>query len=461
MELLFRYNITESRYRTVVDIEEQLGRFGCWVAKILEETGAAALGLNGDEERARHFVEHCESEARQVLRTKLTWAIDFKEVLEVELQEKAQRVRAIADIGVQWLGLLRIWTPMQLFELEMGRGAHSERTNRRRIVDEEQSHRRLIASQEVEGLAGSALRVLEALEAEEAAEIRLDQAASFSLIRREHLSSGSNALLSECVHLLRSDLSRKGAPDATLHGGLDATTGGVFSDRASTASTASAANTPLTTPAARGGPATPAAWWAGSTPSSPAAPANGAGGWTSFHAAQKAASLPSYDPWNPRSSSSQQSSPRLSAAGGFGGAAGGSLPISPISVGSAGGGGGGGGALRHAFPLPGGGGSGFAGLGPGVVQRAAESRSPFASASPAAGGFGGGAVPGGLPPLARSSSDAAPGAAGGGWMAHTGPASALGSPRTPAYGGVRGGGGGGGGSVGGGSPARAKPWWEG
>ena len=275
----------------------------------MEETRAAALGLNWTEERAREGLAEVEETSRAHLRTKLTWAIDFKEVLEVELQEQTQRVRVAQDIHQQWGALLTIWIPMQLFELEMGRGATSERTARRALQDEEASYRRLLSSRQVEAQTSAARVVCESIETCERDDIVAEWRTSCSFLRREQLTAGSNALLSECVHLLRSDLSRRGADEVGT------------SDRDSVASTHTNTSSPLL-----GRQNREKTWWAGgSHPSSPTQGTPAVGWGTTL---QK---LPSDDRWHPQHSlslSSQQSSPLHLAA------AVPSLPISPVSYGS-------------------------------------------------------------------------------------------------------------------------------
>ena len=181
-----------------------------WVEKVRQETRAAALGLGGDEDRARTALEAVEEEARGALRVKLRWAIDMKPVLEVELQEEAVRVQVVKDIGERWMALLNVWMPMKFFELEMGRGPNSELFCRRRIADEEQDRRRLLVLQVGEHRVSAEVAGCGLDEERRRTLLALEEAESFSLVKRDCLASSRSVRLAEYAALLRGDLAQRG-----------------------------------------------------------------------------------------------------------------------------------------------------------------------------------------------------------------------------------------------------------
>ena len=194
--------IQESQERDLCNRNELLRRFEIWVHKISEETGAAVRGLLGDEHRSREGVIYEEYEERERIKLKVRWAVDFKPVLEVELEEETVRKYVEADVHELWLALLRVYIPMQLFELELGRG-HSERLHRRIIIDEEIASRRTLLSLSTEGVTVTNLLECAGEELSYRKVILDDELDRREILHRGIHSKKTNALLRTYLSLVK------------------------------------------------------------------------------------------------------------------------------------------------------------------------------------------------------------------------------------------------------------------
>eukprot|EP01060_Flectonema_neradi_P004360 TRINITY_DN1280_c0_g2_i4.p1 TRINITY_DN1280_c0_g2~~TRINITY_DN1280_c0_g2_i4.p1 ORF type:complete len:1274 (+),score=227.51 TRINITY_DN1280_c0_g2_i4:559-3822(+) len=201
-EEITRLELSENEERDLCHHSERLGRFEVWLYKVSEETGAAIRGLVGDEIRHRESTIYEEYEMRENIKLKVRWAVDFKPVLEVELQEETVRKQVIADVHELWLALLRVYIPMQLFELEFGRG-HSERLNRRLIMDEEAAVRRTILSLSTEGTTLARILECSGDETNSRKEILSEELERREIISRGIHSKKTNVLLRTYLSLVK------------------------------------------------------------------------------------------------------------------------------------------------------------------------------------------------------------------------------------------------------------------
>eukprot|EP01064_Diplonema_japonicum_P027952 TRINITY_DN418_c1_g1_i1.p1 TRINITY_DN418_c1_g1~~TRINITY_DN418_c1_g1_i1.p1 ORF type:complete len:1162 (+),score=207.27 TRINITY_DN418_c1_g1_i1:41-3526(+) len=208
-ELLARCAVEESYVRFNTVLLEEIETFGIWIEKVKEEIKAEAVGLLGDEGRGRNWVASQENAERNKLDVKMRWSIEMGPVLQVELKEEVERKKLEDNCHTKWLRLLQVWTPMRLFELELGRGS-SERYRRRLISDEETSARRTLKLLENEGVAMTQICECAVDEEEARCLLTFDEGDSWLMLRRSEATSSKNATLSTYLSFIKGTNSSNG-----------------------------------------------------------------------------------------------------------------------------------------------------------------------------------------------------------------------------------------------------------
>eukprot|EP01063_Lacrimia_lanifica_P007603 TRINITY_DN1488_c0_g5_i1.p1 TRINITY_DN1488_c0_g5~~TRINITY_DN1488_c0_g5_i1.p1 ORF type:complete len:1337 (+),score=510.48 TRINITY_DN1488_c0_g5_i1:201-4211(+) len=202
-EGVVRNGLAEAEARARTELDAELGRYTVWVLKRKEEIRALGRSLEEVEEQARLAEEAGEAAARETIDFKLNFNKTHKHCLECEFEETRARRQMERDIHGLWMQLLAVWTPMQLFELETGRGV-SERTGRRRIADEERAMRSTIRMFETEGMAFVSVYVAQDDEEKARNDVVYEQIVAFQNLRRAEIAASKRVLMQSTLSMLKA-----------------------------------------------------------------------------------------------------------------------------------------------------------------------------------------------------------------------------------------------------------------